>query len=569
MIVLTSKGRQLALDEACGSGGEGTVYRLKTAVKGAYVAKIYHQPPAPEQQEKIEYMIRSGTPALRESCAWPVETLHEPVSHRFRGYLMPELLGMEPLHHLYTPLHRLRHFPNTRWDFLLAVARNLCACLSCLHDHGLVVGDINPNVVFVGKNSRVCLIDTDSFQISNSNGKLWPCRVGSQHFTPPELQGDILRTHPMRTAQHDNFGLAVLLFHLLFMGRHPYSGQGKEGVHVPLEESIRRNHYVYAVKRKKGLPLPPKQTLHPVDLGPENLVNLFEQAFATPKRGQTKRPLPGQWHSVLQLVIDRLEPCPRHSGRHVYFRDLGACPWCAHEQRSGMSYFSTTPACMDTLYKEAEELTRMVSQLTESLPVRQFKRPTPETTSMFVRELRCTIWAWQGRLWVARLAWILVPFLGRGWIWATPLIAAWIYPGKLDLQGTRDLFSKEISRIGNEIQRVENRLMLQYNFPRERDRVLSQLQTFQGKPWPRDSQGWKGMKQEILQLRKTVEELSRQRQSHIREVSAAQQALDRLRCQEQLIWRDWKQGQTRLWRGKLFQPTVFELWLHDVFPFRS
>jgi DNA-binding helix-hairpin-helix protein with protein kinase domain len=70
----------------------------------------------------------------------------------------------------------------------------------------------------------VSLIDCDSFQIS-SHGRYFLCEVGVPLYTPPELQEKEFK-HVVRTPNHDNFGLAVLLFHLLFMGRRQIFGAG-------------------------------------------------------------------------------------------------------------------------------------------------------------------------------------------------------------------------------------------------------------------------------------------------------------------------------------------------------
>jgi hypothetical protein len=49
-----------------------------------------------------------------------------------------------------------------------------------------------------------------------ANGKRFACEVGVETFTPPELQGKNLR-EVVRTANHDNFGLAIMVFLLLFI----------------------------------------------------------------------------------------------------------------------------------------------------------------------------------------------------------------------------------------------------------------------------------------------------------------------------------------------------------------
>lgn len=85
------------------------------------------------------------------------------------------------------------------------------------------MGDVNQNSFMVGRDSKVVLIDSDSFQI-NANGTLHLCEVGVSYFTPPELQTLSSFIGFERTENHDNFGLALLIFHVLFGGRHPYSG---------------------------------------------------------------------------------------------------------------------------------------------------------------------------------------------------------------------------------------------------------------------------------------------------------------------------------------------------------
>src|SRR5205814_7863741 len=66
------------------------------------------------------------------------------------------------------------------------------------------------------------LIDCDSFEITDGK-TVFPCMVGVPTYTPPELQGQSFQG-VRRTKQHDAFGLAVLIFHMLFLGRHPFAG---------------------------------------------------------------------------------------------------------------------------------------------------------------------------------------------------------------------------------------------------------------------------------------------------------------------------------------------------------
>ena len=76
----------------------------------------------------------------------------------------------------------------------------------------------------VNDRALVAVIDTDSFQVCDSNtGKVYRCTVGSDGFTPVELLGkDFSITDQSEIC--DRFRLAVLIHYLLF-GYHPFSGE--------------------------------------------------------------------------------------------------------------------------------------------------------------------------------------------------------------------------------------------------------------------------------------------------------------------------------------------------------
>ena len=111
-------------------------------------------------------------------------------------------------------------FPNATWVFLIHIAENACRAFSTVHNHGHVVGDVNSKNLLVGSDGPVKFIDCDSFQVKHA-GRVFPCSVGVDHFTPPELQGTRNLSRVVRTPNHDLFGLAVLIFELLFHGSAP------------------------------------------------------------------------------------------------------------------------------------------------------------------------------------------------------------------------------------------------------------------------------------------------------------------------------------------------------------
>ena len=114
-------------------------------------------------------------------------------------------------------------FPEADFLFLTHVCTNVARAFAVVHRSGHVIGDVNHGNLLVGPNGTVTLIDCDSFQFRNGS-KTYTCDVGTDLFTPPELHNRSLKAGE-RTSNHDSFGLAVLLFHLLFMGRHPFAGR--------------------------------------------------------------------------------------------------------------------------------------------------------------------------------------------------------------------------------------------------------------------------------------------------------------------------------------------------------
>lgn len=242
--LVTSKGALVQLGRELGKGGEGAVFEVPQF--STLVAKLYHKAPDQKKQAKLSFMASIADPKLLQYAAWPQETLHAKQGGPVVGFLMPKVLQREPVHMLYSPAHRRQEYPKASWEFLLFAARNTAAAFETLHAHGHVLADVNQGNVMVGADTKVTLIDCDSFQIS-ANGTVHLCEVGVGHFTPPELQGLRSFDGVMRTVNHDNFGLALLVFHLLYGGRHPYSGVPlHKDVGEALEADIKAFRYAYA-----------------------------------------------------------------------------------------------------------------------------------------------------------------------------------------------------------------------------------------------------------------------------------------------------------------------------------
>src|SRR5262249_34980868 len=145
-------------------------------------------------------------------------------------------------------------------------------------------------------------------------------------YTPPEMQGKRF-DHVPRTPSHDNFGLAVLIFQLLFMGRHPFSGRFVGAGEMPLERAIAEYRFAYSVRKSETRMEPPPNAPLLSDF-PAYLGEAFEKAFGPVGRGD--RPAAANWIELLERLEGEIQQCSTNSAHH-HVRSK-TCPWCRMEQ---------------------------------------------------------------------------------------------------------------------------------------------------------------------------------------------------------------------------------------------
>lgn len=329
MTYVDSARNPLRLGRLLGKGGEGAVYDL-AGPGPPRVVKLYHQPPAASKGEKLRAMVSTADPVLLNVAAWPLDTVHT-AAGALAGMIMPKVTGYAELHLLYSPAHRRSEFPSADWGHLVQTARNLAAAVETVHARGHVIGDVNQKNFTVAANATVMLVDCDSFQIAR-NGAVHPCEVGVAHFTPPELQGKSFRG-VVRTRNHDAFGLAVLCFHLLFMGRHPFAGRFRGSGDMPIERAISEFRFSFGASAARVLMEPPPGAL-PLSAVSPGVASLFETAFGA--AAANERPSPGQWRAALEEMARQLRTCSRIAA-HKFV--TSSCVWCDLEGRTGVVFF--------------------------------------------------------------------------------------------------------------------------------------------------------------------------------------------------------------------------------------
>lgn len=322
VILYDSQGRQVQLGQQIGAGGEGTVYEI--AGNPSAVLKVYAKPIQPQKLEKLRVMVAARDDALEQVSAWPIEIAFKAVGGDCCGLVMPRITASREVHELFSPQTRRRCFPRADYRFLVHAARNIAVAFEILHGRGIVLGDVNEGNLLVDNQAMSRLIDCDSFQFS-TRGTTYKCEVGIALYTPPELQGVNFRD-VVRTVNHDCFGLAVLMFHMLFMGRHPFAGRFSGSGEMPLEKAISQHRFAYGVNAKSLQMAPPPGSVSLTEL-PSVVSALFERAFSESSARGGSRPSASEWRQGLEFLKTRLIECDDDPGHH-YPKDSSACPWC-------------------------------------------------------------------------------------------------------------------------------------------------------------------------------------------------------------------------------------------------
>jgi DNA-binding helix-hairpin-helix protein with protein kinase domain len=324
-------GNRIGLGRKLGAGGEATAYEVAHDPK--LVVKIYHEPAEPLKAEKLSAMAAAARTDLLKFAAWPQAIVRENSSGPVRGVVMPRVNGVE-IHTLYTPTNRKQKFPNADWRFLVRTAYNFATAVQTLHKYGIVIGDVNQGNSLVDGNALVHFIDCDSFQIRTAN-RTFRCEVGVPHFTPPELQNSRF-SEVDRQVNHDCFGLAVMVFHLLYAGRHPYVGRYSGEGDLTVEQAIEQNRFAFGRNRKQFLMEPPPNCPLLGDASPQ-IVELFERAFRPEAARNAPRPLASDWTHALRAFETSLVQCREDPG-HFYARGH-SCPWCRIAKAGGPNFF--------------------------------------------------------------------------------------------------------------------------------------------------------------------------------------------------------------------------------------
>ncbi|MEP7198076.1 MAG: protein kinase [Saprospiraceae bacterium] len=325
-IPVGNKGNYI-LAAQLGRGGEGTVFEVNNHPN--LVVKIYNENITQERESKLKYMVQLGRNEITNFSAWPLDILY--LKGKPIGFAMKKLDGFVHLHKVYMPFDRKNLFPARGNNFLIHVATNLAKAFSSLNNQNIIVGDVNESNILVNKDGIVNFIDCDSFQIKFNN-QYYFCEVGVTRYTPPELLMKGSFENVVRTCNTDSFSLAILIFQLLFLGRHPFAGINKSNIEIDEEYAIKNGYFAYSLNNKNNLLHPPIDSL-PIANITKGLTTLFHRAFET-----QNRPTSLEWIKELDDYSRNQKICTK-SPTHIYYNQILKCPWCEFLATKGISFF--------------------------------------------------------------------------------------------------------------------------------------------------------------------------------------------------------------------------------------
>ncbi|MFB8146670.1 hypothetical protein ACFC1W_07985 [Microbacterium sp. NPDC056003] len=217
---------RLVLGERISRGKEGSVYAIED--EPHLVAKVFKRGKVTtHRRDKVELMVQHKV--WLPGVCFPESMLS--YDGEFVGFTMRRAQGAHVLNDtIFIPQELDRLHPGwTRRD-LVDVCLSFLKRVKSLHDLNILIGDINPNNVMLGNQKDAWIIDIDSVQVEG-----YPCPVGWDEFTAPEILGGV---QGLRSIEHENFAVAVLLFMIMMTGTFPYENSGSDDTVLNIQSGL-------------------------------------------------------------------------------------------------------------------------------------------------------------------------------------------------------------------------------------------------------------------------------------------------------------------------------------------
>lgn len=222
---MQGKRLELGIREYKTSGGEGAVYSFPSNPR--VLVKIYKSSKLENQNKKsaiharIMDMAGNGKLTNQTGMAWPLMPVLD-ANRNVIGFAMRKCEGNSLLA-LRGPANIQKFFPGWTRRNLVETALDFVQKVKLLANQGVLINDFNPANFLVDAKGRVSFIDCDSYQVPAARGGVHISRTYYPSYSAPEL----IRTQSLlgqpRNIHHVEFGTALIVFHILMCGLHPYT----------------------------------------------------------------------------------------------------------------------------------------------------------------------------------------------------------------------------------------------------------------------------------------------------------------------------------------------------------
>jgi hypothetical protein len=202
------KGKKIKLSNKLSSGAEGSIYLDKS---NNLALKVFDKrKPNDMLLNKLEKMLSINL--FNDFTAWPIALLKSKndevigyASTYFDGLNLDILMKQD---YIKTNFKTISEIVN----FSIKLLFNLVKSLKTLHQHNVLLSDVNAKNIMFDGNANIFLVDCLSFQIEN-----YPSQIATKVYEPPELNNlnKYRRQFYLKSFGNESYSIGLLIMRLI------------------------------------------------------------------------------------------------------------------------------------------------------------------------------------------------------------------------------------------------------------------------------------------------------------------------------------------------------------------